>query len=356
MSESGAKQQRDGDPPVYKKRKITNQNITDDQTELLHPKIPYRLACLLADDDIDDNMKEDFLWNSADKSYNMVINGRDHRICVRSPNYPINDTTDCVRGKTGLSSGLHVWQITWAFKQRGSHAMIGVATKEAPLTCTGFRSLVGSNKESWGWDLGRNELRHDSNPPKPFPINNNGYLPSDSIKVVLDMDAGTLSFIDADEEKETYLGQAFDGLKGLTLYPIVSAVWGGCQIKMEYIKNCSLLSKYCLIVHQIFGHKLDFPLDGRLIFHLLEPNTFLSQKFVFVIKKFLCLEVYSLKELSGHTVIHACSRPSSPQQYHNNNRRTMGDPFKKILTSLTLPDVLKEYLLERSDSLPCFTF
>jgi SPRY domain-containing SOCS box protein 1/4 len=38
---------------------------------------------------------------------------------------------------------------------------VGVATAESPLHCVGYQSLVGSNGESWGWDLGRNKLYHD---------------------------------------------------------------------------------------------------------------------------------------------------------------------------------------------------
>lgn len=45
------------------------------------------------------------------------------------------------------------------------------------------------------------------------------------------MDDGTLSFV-VDGQ---YLGVAFRGLKGRKLYPIVSAVWGHCEITMKYI-------------------------------------------------------------------------------------------------------------------------
>lgn len=51
------------------------------------------------------------------------------------------------------------------------------------------------------------------------------------LSVVLDMDDGTLSFV-VDGQ---YLGVAFRGLKGRKLYPIVSAVWGHCEITMKYI-------------------------------------------------------------------------------------------------------------------------
>ena len=47
------------------------------------------------------------------------------------------------------------------------------------------------------------------------------------------MDEGTLSFM-VDGQ---YLGVAFRGLKGKKLYPVVSAVWGHCEISMKYING-----------------------------------------------------------------------------------------------------------------------
>ena len=53
----------------------------------------------------------------------------------------------------------------------------------------------------------------------------------ETLLVVLDMDEGTLGFV-ADGR---YLGVAFRGLKGRKLYPVVSAVWGHCEITMKYV-------------------------------------------------------------------------------------------------------------------------
>lgn len=49
--------------------------------------------------------------------------------------------------------------------------------------------------------------------------------------VVLDMEEGTLGY----SIGGTYLGPAFRGLKGRTLYPSVSAVWGQCQVRIRYM-------------------------------------------------------------------------------------------------------------------------
>lgn len=57
---------------------------------------------------------------------------------------------------------MHVWELYWSTRQRGTHAVVGVATADAPLHSVGYQSLVGNNELSWGWDLGRNKLYHDS--------------------------------------------------------------------------------------------------------------------------------------------------------------------------------------------------
>ncbi|CAA9995117.1 unnamed protein product [Nesidiocoris tenuis] len=174
-------------------------------------------------------------WNPEDRSLNIFVKDDDKLTFHR---HPVAQSTDCIRGKVGLSKGLHVWEVHWSTRQRGTHAVVGVATADAPLHSVGYQSLVGSNDQSWGWDLGRNKLYHD------FKNNNisgltypailkpdETFIVPDKFLVVLDMDEGTLSFV-VDGQ---YLGVAFRGLKGRKLYPIVSAVWGHCEITMKYI-------------------------------------------------------------------------------------------------------------------------
>lgn len=175
-----------------------------------------------------------------------------------------------------MTKGLHVWEVNWSTRQRGTHAVVGVATQDAPLHSVGYQSLVGSNDQSWGWDLGRNKLYHDSKsydgitypallkpdetfivPDKflgllyflPFVLSfsslstaNIQYFFKILFTVVLDMDEGTLSFV-VDGQ---YLGVAFRGLKGRKLFPIVSAVWGHCEITMKYIGG---LDREYFIIH-----------------------------------------------------------------------------------------------------------
>jgi len=151
-----------------------------------------------------------------------------------------------LKGKVSYSRGLHVWEIHWSCRHRGTHAVVGVATASAPLHAAGYQGLIGANAESWGWDIGRNRLYHDSkvNAEVAYPaclsngttavsgitVADNFTIP-DSFLVVLDMDEGTLSFMAGDQ----YLGVAFRGLRGLSLYPAISAVWGHCEVAIRYI-------------------------------------------------------------------------------------------------------------------------
>ena len=88
---------------------------------------------------------------------------------------------------------------------------------------------------SWGYDLSRNKLYHDikncevTNYPNNLGAEDTLVIP-DEFLVVLDMDEGTLAFVIDGQ----YLGVAFSGLKGKKIYPVVSAVWGHCEITMKY--------------------------------------------------------------------------------------------------------------------------
>ena len=182
-------------------------------------------------------------WNKDDKSANVFVKEDE----VTMHRYPVAQSTDGLRGKVGYSRGLHCWEITWNTRQRGTHAMVGVCTATAPLTCAGYRSLMGQNTESWGWDLGRNKLYHGNKSTKyekkAYPAildNDESFVVPEKIQVALDMDEGTLSFL-ADGQ---YLGVAFTGLKGKTLFPTISCVWGHCEVGIRYIngldrKSCS---------------------------------------------------------------------------------------------------------------------
>ena len=41
--------------------------------------------------------------------------------------------------QVGYERGLHVFELSWSTRQRGTHAVVGVATQEAPLHSVGYQ-------------------------------------------------------------------------------------------------------------------------------------------------------------------------------------------------------------------------
>lgn len=200
-------------------------------------QVPPRLEYLLDMPPVSHAVQVQHAWNPDDRSLNIFVKDVDPMTLHR---HPVAQSTDCIRTKVGYTKGIHLWELHWNSRQRGTHAIIGVATDKSPLHCVGYQSLIGSNAESWGWDLGRNRACHNTKasamPPPVYPRMlkpDENFVVSDQFQMCLDMDDGTLSFL-ADGQ---YLGVAFRGLKGKKLYPIVSAVWGHCEITMRYING-----------------------------------------------------------------------------------------------------------------------
>uniref|UniRef100_H3A9L7 SplA/ryanodine receptor domain and SOCS box containing 2 n=1 Tax=Latimeria chalumnae TaxID=7897 RepID=H3A9L7_LATCH len=204
----------------------------------LHPKFgeldptrPERLEELLRLGPAPPSVQSENGWSPDDCSSNISIKEGGHVL----RRHPVAQSTDVARGRRGYSWGLHVWEITWLAEERGTHAVVGVATDQAPLQAEGYTALVGSNSESWGWDIGHCQLHHESKvaPCCPYPARHGSeehiQVP-DSFLVVLDMDEGTLGY----SVNGQYLGIAFRGLKGKKLYPAVSAVWGQCKVAIRY--------------------------------------------------------------------------------------------------------------------------
>ncbi len=99
-------------------------------------------------------------WNADDRSLNIYVKDEDALTFHR---HPVAQSTDCIRSRVGYERGLHLFELTWPTQQRGTHAVVGVATGDAPLHSVGYQSLIGNNNKTWGWDLGRNKAYHDSN-------------------------------------------------------------------------------------------------------------------------------------------------------------------------------------------------
>jgi len=197
-------------------------------------RLPVRLEMAL--DHPPEEKEEQALhaWNPDDRSLNIFVKENDPFTFHR---HPVAQSTDCIRGKQSYVSGLHVFEIYWQARQRGTHAVVGVATKEAPLHSPGYQSLVGSSQHSWGWDLGRCKAYHnaDNIPGTQYPPQENSFQAPDRFLMVLDMDMGTLAFV----AKGKYLGVSHTGLRGKAVFPIVSSVWGHCEVSMKYLTGVS---------------------------------------------------------------------------------------------------------------------
>eukprot|EP00061_Rhincodon_typus_P010912 g35550.t1 len=107
-------------------------------------------------------------WSSADCSRNVYIK-RNGFTLHRNP---IAQSTDGARAHIGFSEGRHAWEIWWE-GPLGTVAVIGVATRRAPLQCQGYVALLGSDDQSWGWNLVDNNLLHSGEAAGSFPQCNN---------------------------------------------------------------------------------------------------------------------------------------------------------------------------------------
>lgn len=211
----------------------TRSNVQAKRTTLAETRMPARLDMLLDMPQVGIDTQVNHAWNSEDRSLNIFVKEDDKMTFHR---HPVAQSTDCIRTKTGYERGLHVFELTWSTRQRGTHAVVGVATADAPLHSVGYQSLIGNNEHSWGWDLGRNKTYHDSKNQSgtTYPASltsDETFVVPDKFLIVLDMDEGTLSFV-VDGQ---FLGIAHRGLRGKKLYPIVSAVWGHCEITIKYV-------------------------------------------------------------------------------------------------------------------------
>ncbi|KAF6025391.1 SPSB4 [Bugula neritina] len=197
---------------------------------------PFRLDAILEQPAVSKEVAEKHTWNPADRSLNIYVKPEDPFTLHR---HPVAQSTDCIRGKQAYERGLHVWEITWNKQQRGTHAVVGVGDGQCVLHCAGYMSLVGNSKQSWGWDIGRLKIYHDikvqsGSNAQSYPVTrdqNENFTVPDKFLMVLDMDEGTLSYV----VDGKYLGVAFGGLKGKKLYPMVSAVWGHCEVGLRYV-------------------------------------------------------------------------------------------------------------------------
>ncbi|XP_071949570.1 F-box/SPRY domain-containing protein 1-like [Antedon mediterranea] len=169
-----------------------------------------------------------YTWNPNDCSQNVFVK-KNGFVLHRSP---VAQSTDGARGKRGFETGRHTWEIWWE-GPLGTVAVVGIATKDAPMQCPGYTGLLGSNDKSWGWNLVDNFLLHNGDQQGNFPQCNNPpkYEVGERIRVILDMEDNYLAF----ERGYEFMGVAFRGLPNETLYPAISAVYGNTEVAMVYL-------------------------------------------------------------------------------------------------------------------------
>ena len=88
-------------------------------------RIPPRLEMLMDMPPPAKDVQLKHAWNQDDRSYNIFVKDDDKLTFHR---HPVAQSTDCIRGKVGYERGLHLFEITWSTRQRGTHAVVGVST------------------------------------------------------------------------------------------------------------------------------------------------------------------------------------------------------------------------------------
>ncbi|CAN0385538.1 F-box/SPRY domain-containing protein 1 [Lampetra fluviatilis] len=167
-------------------------------------------------------------WNPDDCSRNVFIK----RSGFTLHRNPVAQSTDGARARLGFTEGRHAWEVWWE-GPLGTVAVVGVATRRAPMQCQGYVALLGSDVESWGWNLVDNSLLHGGEVTGSFPQCNNApkYQIGERMRVLLDVEERTLAF----ERGHEFLGVAFRALPKARLFPAVSAVYGNTEVSMVYL-------------------------------------------------------------------------------------------------------------------------
>ncbi|KAG8319083.1 SPRY domain-containing SOCS box protein 4, partial [Homalodisca vitripennis] len=134
-----------------------------------------------------------------------------------------------------LTEGLYVWEMDWPSENRGSHAVVGVATRGGLMYPMKRKENVSINFYIHRPTAKTPNIVRGGGPSHQFVdgVVHNGegdrcyplqqteerYTVPDKFHVVLDMTDGTLSFI----VNGKWLGTALSGMAGHCLYPIVNS-------------------------------------------------------------------------------------------------------------------------------------
>ena len=106
-------------------------------------------------------------WSEHDHSGNIYV--MKNKLTLHRN--PVAQSSDAIRGKVGFTRGEHYWTVVWHGPRFGSSAVVGVATKDCKLHGEGYFSLLGSNEESWGWDVSESVTRYGGDVICKYPKN-----------------------------------------------------------------------------------------------------------------------------------------------------------------------------------------
>merc|ERR1712029_651806 len=142
VSDGGNSTENDGESGENSRRvggvRITR--VREDRKPYICYEMPVRLQMLLDTPAVPYEVASQHAWNKDDRSLNIFIKENDEFTFHR---YPVAQSTDGIRSKVGYESGLHLFEINWPSRQRGTNAVGGVSTLEGPhslvLFETGFR-------------------------------------------------------------------------------------------------------------------------------------------------------------------------------------------------------------------------
>ncbi|XP_068998939.1 SPRY domain-containing SOCS box protein 1 isoform X1 [Embiotoca jacksoni] len=223
-------------------------------------------------------------WSSVQRSPHFLLSPCKQEV-TRSP---AELSSDGARAEMGVKNGLHVWEVMWCPKHRGSHAVLGISRQDCPLQASGYNVLVGGDSGSWGWELKTNQLWHggqslglypekrkrrhseaaedfgpQSSTSQNIKVSEIPLLIPERILLVLDADVGTLGFV----VDGSFLGVAFKDLpRGSELFPAVSSVRGGASIRLRYLNGTTsdppaLMALCGLSVRQCLGQQRQNQMD-----------------------------------------------------------------------------------------------
>ena len=173
-----------------------------------------------------DGCPDQWTWNEADKSPEVMLVGDRREIVHFHPNW--SNGTAGVRGSKGFSrsSGIHYWEISVMRRVFGTSMMFGLATLQSRLHVDAFVNLLGEDEHSWalshkGLLWHRGECRQYI---VPFRENE-----TTVIGMLFDGPRGTLTYF----QDGLCLGVAFTGLDQLgdvELFPAICSTAAKTQM------------------------------------------------------------------------------------------------------------------------------